>query len=143
MGKLFILIFIVSCGKKHIRTIDIPDADPIVNQFCTVIQEDNSATILCPDGTSAIITNGIDGKDGINGQDGKDGTDGRDGIDGRDGVDGTNGMDGQDGQAGANGIDGLPGADGLDAEPCTVYELNPTTIRIECPDGSFQDIKKK
>lgn len=44
---------------------------------CSVVQnDDGSATVECPDGTSATLTGGEAGTDGTNGTDGTDGTDG-------------------------------------------------------------------
>lgn len=55
------------------------------------------------DGSSVVVKNGANGKDGADGKDGKDGADGKDGQDGADGKDGLNGADGKDGKDGADG----------------------------------------
>jgi hypothetical protein len=48
---------------------------------CSVVQnDDGSATVECPDGTSATLTGGEAGTDGIAGTDGTNGTDGTDGA---------------------------------------------------------------
>ena len=67
---------------------------------------DGTYTLTCPDGSSVVISDGVDGLDGLNGSDG---------------VDGTNGTDGVDGQ---------------DADPCVVVEHGDGTATITCPDGS-------
>lgn len=105
---------------------------------CTVEQTDGGALVVCEDGSSAFLNNGLDGADGQDGLDGLDGTsctitqnedqsltiacdDGTEatvvpGIDGRDGVDGQNGVDGKDGVDGADGADGKDGRDGADGQ---------------------------
>ena len=140
MHKLLIsLVILTGCGeynKPVFYSVPSPvDLEvPEELETCTVIQEDNQATILCPDGTSAVITNGKDGEDGRRGEQGIKGDAGERGETGETGATGTSGQDGQDGQ---------DGIDGISPEPCTVYELNNNFIRIECPDGTFQDIRKK
>ncbi|MES2643600.1 MAG: hypothetical protein V4850_29210 [Myxococcota bacterium] len=50
---------------------------------CSVVQnDDGSATVECPDGTSATLTGGEAGTDGAAGTDGTNGTNGTDGTDG-------------------------------------------------------------
>ena len=62
------------------------------NLFITsIVQIENGYTITFSDGSTATITNGADGKDGVNGTDGKDGADGKDGVNGTDGEDGADG----------------------------------------------------
>ena len=51
------------------------------------------------DGSSVVVKNGTDGKDGQDGANGKDGQDGADGKDGKDGADGKDGKDGADGDS--------------------------------------------
>jgi hypothetical protein len=71
-----------------------------VSDYTLFSEESNQtlgAMISCTDGSSALILNGQDGKDGINGLDG---------LDGENGIDGVNGIDGQDGKDGLNGEDG-------------------------------------
>ena len=46
-------------------------------------------------GSSFVLKDGEDGKDGVDGEDGKDGVDGEDGKDGVDGEDGKDGVDGE------------------------------------------------
>lgn len=72
----------------------------------SVTKTDDGYVIAFSDGTSATISNGKDGKDGVNGNDGTDGKDGVDGKDGKDGVDGKDGINGKDGVNGKDGIDG-------------------------------------
>ena len=55
------------------------------------------------DGSSVVVKNGTDGKDGADGKDGQDGANGKDGQDGADGKDGKDGADGKDGKDGADG----------------------------------------
>lgn len=147
MYKLLIsLLILTGCGVDgQTRTSFIPGNPKTASdvESCTVVQELNQAVILCPDGSTAIIKNGKDGKDGTNGVDGIDGRNGIDGTDGMDGNDGQSGEAGQDGQDGSDGMDGDNGIDGRDAEPCTVYRVNNRTVRIECPDGSFEDIRTR
>ena len=62
------------------------------NLFITsIVQIENGYTITFSDGSTATITNGADGKDGVNGTDGEDGADGKDGVNGTDGEDGADG----------------------------------------------------
>lgn len=121
MYRLVILALILhGCGQPGTVTKEIkldnrvPVPEPPPPQTCTVEQTDSGAIITCPDGTSAIISNGTDGNDGQDGQDGQNGQDGADGT---------------------NGEQGEPGADGAPAEPCTVEQTNDGAI-ITCPDGS-------
>jgi hypothetical protein len=65
--------FLQGCGPGPITSGARP---------CTVVEEGDSATITCPDGTTATIT---DGSDGTNGTDGSDGDSGEDGTDGTNG----------------------------------------------------------
>lgn len=142
MYKLLIsLLVLTGCGEYNKprfysvpKLIDVEEPEEL--ETCTVIQEVNQATILCPDGTSAVITNGQDGEDGRRGEQGIKGDAGERGETGETGATGTSGQDGID------GVDGTDGVDGISPEPCTVYELNNKWIRIECPDGTFQDIRK-
>lgn len=81
-------------------------------------------TIEDEDGTTtAVIKNGVDGKDGRDGVDGKDGYtpvkgtdyfDGKDGVDGKDGKNGIDGKDGVDGYTPVKGVDYFDGKDGKD-----------------------------
>lgn len=61
---------------------------------CTVATTTNGASVVCPDGSTAIILNGIDGINGVNGTNGSNGTNGTNGINGKDGTNGTNGSNG-------------------------------------------------
>ena len=149
MHKLLIsLVILTGCGEYNKpvfysvpKLVDVEEPEEL--ETCTVIQENNQATILCPDGTSAVITNGKDGEDGRRGEQGIKGDAGERGETGETGPVGASGQDGKDGQDGVDGTDGTDGVDGISPEPCTVYELNKNFIRIECPDGTFQDIRKK
>lgn len=84
MFLLILSLFFVGCGDvgeapdvtPKVEGIEVEDNTP---ESCTVEQNENGATIKCPDGTVAEITNGTDGGDGANGQDGEDGVDGDDG----------------------------------------------------------------
>lgn len=89
--------------------------------------ETDSSLLVCGDGSSFRIKNGLDGQDGLDGEDGNDGADGTDGqscsvseienvgalIDCGDPqssvviLHGQDGEDGRDGQDGENGTDGI------------------------------------
>jgi hypothetical protein len=49
---------------------------------CTVVDNGGSATITCPDGTSATVADGTDGQDGSAGTSGANGTNGTNGANG-------------------------------------------------------------
>ena len=63
--KLLSLTAIVSCGtpddSNDDRTYQQPDN---TNGSCSVLEHDEGATIVCPDGTTAEITNGEQGVQG-------------------------------------------------------------------------------
>lgn len=147
MYKLLIsLLILTGCGVDgQTRTSFIPGNPKAASdvESCTVVQEINQAVILCPDGSTAIIKNGKDGEDGQRGIKGDAGERGETGEAGPIGDGGKDGINGQDGKDGTDGIDGTDGVDGIDAEPCTVYRVNNRTVRIECPDGSFEDIRTR
>lgn len=75
---------------------------------CHVVQSPQGATIECPDGSSAFLSNGTNG---------------------------TNGTNGEPGQDGADGSNGANGTDGASAEPCSVTRES-DGAQIDCPDGS-------
>lgn len=105
-GSLLILTMTTACGCLHGEIVDLTP------KSCTVERISASESrVTCPDGTSAVIS---DGQDGADGSDGKDGLNGRDGADGRDGNDGVNGRDGHD------GADGRDGHNTEDSEDSTV-----------------------
>lgn len=81
-SSVLVLSLLVSCGA----------AEP---ENCSVTENaDGSATITCPDGSTATVTDGSDGSNGANGADGLDGTDGTDGLNGEKGAAGEDGEDG-------------------------------------------------
>lgn len=114
--------------------------------IASVNQTANGAVITVTDKngtTTAVISNGTDGKNGIDGKDGQQGVPGTPGIDGRDGQNGADGQDGKDGisvthswngtvltitsasgtssadlkgEKGEQGTQGIPGIDGLDGK---------------------------
>lgn len=144
-------LVVASCGEvEYTQRKPVPQISTLRN--CTVVEDVMRITVLCPDGSSAVI-DWQDGQDGATGADGKDGSDGKDGengspgADGEDGgqgepgqtggqgADGNDGQDGQDGKDGAAGSDGAAGADGKDGTSCTVREVKDGGL-IECPDGT-------
>jgi hypothetical protein len=54
-------------------------------EACTVTQVENGALMECPDGTNALITNGLAGENGLAGSTGTNGDPGVDGLNGADG----------------------------------------------------------
>ena len=52
------------------------------SENCTVTALSNGSLIACPDGTSQVISNGIDGQQGIQGQTGNTGPQGPSGLNG-------------------------------------------------------------
>lgn len=81
---------------------------------CTVTATAEGATITCPDGTTATVSDGSDGTAGAQGQQGTAGTNGVNGTNGAPGADGSDGTDGVDGADGTDGQDGADGQDGTD-----------------------------
>lgn len=75
---------------------------------CEMTGSGKTKTITCTDGTTAVVTNGTDGKDGVNGEEGADG------------------KDGTAGEAGA------PGSVGPDGKPCTLTDDGLGTIKQTC-----------
>ncbi len=56
------ILLLISCGKD-VETITYPENGSIA-LACSVTQTDAGATITCPDGSSANLTNGENGQDG-------------------------------------------------------------------------------
>lgn len=123
---------------------------------CTVVDHgDGTATITCPDGTTAMVggRDGMDGRDGVDGRscsvtDNGNGTatllcdDGTSATidDGAAGVDGTSCTVSSDG-AGTSTItceDGTTAIvrDGADGSSCTVVDNADGTVTISCADGT-------
>jgi hypothetical protein len=96
---------------------------------CTVTENaDGSASISCPDGSSATVAPGTNGVDGTNGSNGSTGADGNDGTNG---TDGTNGSD---------GVDGADGVDGTDGLTCLIQTDFFGDRSKECSDGSSEHV---
>jgi len=130
---LVLFFLLASCGVQSYT-----QRRSITAQHCTVIENPGDITILCPDGTSAVIPKPQDGADGAAGtsciieqldtgavircsdgshayiNNGKDGNDGTDGTAGDAGTDGQDGEPGPQGPAGDSGTDGNNGQDGKD-----------------------------
>jgi len=71
--KLLILSFgllLVSCGIENTERTEIKQT----TSSCVVEQLESGAAITCPDGSTAVINNGIDGVDGKRGKKGIDGS---------------------------------------------------------------------
>lgn len=99
---------------------------------CTIESNDDEKSLVCSDGTSAVLSDGLPGKDGIDGTDGVDGVNGdngTDGANGEDGIDGANGADGDVGQPGTPGTNGTPGIDG---KSCDLADDGFGTITQTC-----------
>ena len=93
---------------------------------------DEGVILTFSDGSTVLIKNGINGKDGANGADGKDGQDGADGKDGKDGADGKDGQNGKD------------GADGKDGDSFFVsIEETDTSVIITLADGRVITLPKQ
>lgn len=147
ISLLLLTFYLTTCGKV-VKTFRAKN--------CTVTETESLLIVSCPDGSVAQIEKekltGPEGVDGKDGADGKDGIDGKSGEQGPQGVPGEKGDEGEkgdtgeqgpvgpEGPAGKDGANGTDGKDGANAEPCTVYNLDIETIRIECPDGSYVDI---
>lgn len=124
---LLIPIVIAGCFNDtgSIRTL----YTPIASQPCTTESILNGIRITCPDGTSSIVSNGINGTNGLDGSQGDTGPQGTPGINGTDGtngtngVDGTNGIDGTNGTNGVQGPQGIPGLNGQDGSTITTVKL--------------------
>jgi hypothetical protein len=146
MKLLFAIIILIGCGSTEHTTTT---RTVVKSEPCTVNQSDVNATISCPDGSSATISNGssatsIPGPSGATGADGKPGdscsiqsTD--TGADitcsGKlvsisNGIDGADGKDGEAGAPGEPGV-GVPGTDGVS---CRVEQL-PSGAQIICGDS--------
>ena len=66
-------IGLIACQRSKFTTVNGPQGPKGVSgTSCTVTDTDGGALITCPDGTSALVTDGDDGKDGEDGDDGKD-----------------------------------------------------------------------
>lgn len=86
MKNVFLILMVLTlsaCGLKGERgktglkgDTGAPGAD---GGSCSVEQLLNGAVITCSNGTTALISNGINGLDGQDGADGQDGEDGADG----------------------------------------------------------------
>tara|TARA_Y100000310_G_C20223190_1_gene596677 strand:- start:1 stop:585 length:585 start_codon:yes stop_codon:yes gene_type:complete len=81
MKKLLIIVLLALMGCTS-RYTSGPDEDDLTTDSCTVYQEEDGAIIECPDGSSAIIQNGVDGNNGIDGTNGINGVDGNNGQNG-------------------------------------------------------------
>jgi OmcA/MtrC family decaheme c-type cytochrome len=81
---------------------------------CTVKDNNNgSATVTCPDGTTVTVTNGSNG------------------------MNGTNGMNGAAGTNGMNGTAGTNGSNGMNGTSCTlVINADAGSKTISCTDGT-------
>lgn len=91
---------LTACGTDQEReTVVAVGPEP---GSCTAAQTEGGATIVCPDGSSLILTNGKDGARGPKGETGATGPQGAPGKDGTDGIDGIDGQDGVDGKDGKN-----------------------------------------
>ena len=66
------LLVLVACGHRHVNVYQ-----NINGSSCSTSQTPEGAKVECTDGTSAVITNGLDG---LNGSDGVDGTNGTNSI---------------------------------------------------------------
>lgn len=121
---MMILMFLVlsSCTQMvHEFAIPSPDmvgpqgpvgASGVDGKSCSVAQTETGALLTCTDGTSAVITNGLDGADGVVGEMGPMGPAGPMGAQGPQGV---IGPQGETGEQGIQGIQGLPGAPGANS----------------------------
>ena len=94
---------------------------------CTVASDNGTATISCPDGTSATIS------DGAPGEDGRDGTSCSVASN-----NGTATISCPDGTS-ATVSDGAPGEDGRDGTSCSVFN-HPDGAIIACEDGAVETI---
>lgn len=105
---LFMAFLLMSCADGEDGSNGESGQD---GESCTVEQAEGGAVITCSDGTTAFVSNGVDGSHGENGVDGHDGADGQDGAAGED------------------------GADGVDGTSCSVTE-HVDGAMISCPDGT-------
>lgn len=68
---LVLLLVLTGCMEAKIEKLEGPAGrDGKDGQSCTVSQAVNGAVILCPDGTSVMVLNGLNGINGVNGIDG-------------------------------------------------------------------------
>lgn len=89
-SKIFLIIALLSmisgCGETEYRDYRTEaDPTPTPKPNCSVIKTDTGATISCPDGSTATVTNGQSIK-------GDTGSAGSQGVDGQNGQNGTNGQ---------------------------------------------------
>lgn len=76
-------MFLSGCGSPLVLTGPDPVVTPSpVVENCTVTQTSTGATVICPDGTTATISNGANGTNGSNGATGATGATGAQGIPG-------------------------------------------------------------
>lgn len=115
MYKLLFPIFllIVGCGKKEDIEIEEPES-------CTVSETDEGTLISCPDGTSSIVSPGVNGDTGPQGPQGPAGPQG------------PRGPAGPTGPSGSDGAVGRDGNDGEDGQPCQ-YEVRDYGYDLICP----------
>lgn len=80
------------CKPRHTKETTVIEKEVVIQKTvhtrletdqCTVVEYDEGATILCPDGSSAVVSNGVDGTDGqsIKGGPGEQGPQGDPGQD--------------------------------------------------------------
>lgn len=81
------LIILSSCQPASVSYIDpnkLTTTQSAQENACTIMRISSSEVrITCPDGTSEVIKDGVNGIDGINGTNGVDGTNGTNGADGQ------------------------------------------------------------
>lgn len=135
---VFVMIMTTGCGKNEPLCIGDqcdkgtqgepgkPGEPGAPGGNCSVASVSTGAVILCPDGSSAMVSNGKDGKDGhsctvtqLSNGSRIDCTDDTHSVitNGVDGLNGHNGINGQDGTNGTNGTNGTDGRDGVDSTP--------------------------
>lgn len=142
MKKLALIIILSACAKE--RVIVHEGSDGKKGASCTVSQVTEGSLILCEDGTSVTIKDGINGSSGATGASGAAGSAGAAGQNGQDAssctvvqtqtganitcpngtsatlLNGINGVAGQNGAAGTNGTS------------CTVMQVTPSLL---APNG--------